>query len=137
MNKTIFIDVPKFRLRVRKLDEHQLAAQVAQEARDSGAWQFQVFHGGTVANAYGYSALTEAALIVANPLGETVVWMAKLPANKVTKGGAAGKVFPEARAIWDGRYSDETQTKARKFLQEQHRVHFAQTVYERLLQDSF
>jgi hypothetical protein len=137
MSKIIYFGVPKTRLRVRRLNEEQLAEQAAEDARRTGEWQFRSFHGGAVAHAYRHPASTEAALIVANPLGEVVVWMAKLPASNVTKGGAANKCLPGCRAIWDGRYSEVSQAQARKLLQEQHRLHFPQTVYERLMQDQF
>lgn len=107
----ILVNVPTRRLRVRRVDEHALATAVS--ASEKPGWYASIRTGGSVANKYGYPASTEAALAVRAPSGQVVVWMARLPANKVTNGGAADACLLGARALFDRRYTaDETRTAA-------------------------
>lgn len=123
------------RLRVRRVDEVALAARAREAAVAQGKWKILIQHGGGVANAYKYPADTEAALAVASPTGCVVVWMNRLPANKVTLGGAASKCLPGSRALFDDRYGETAKEAARKRIQSRHRELFPQTAHERLLSD--
>ena len=99
-------------------------------------WSLRCGHGGSVANAYRYPADTEAALGLASPAGLVVVWMARLPANKVTLGGAANACLPGTRALFDGRYGEHCKQEAWQLLKAAHREHFPATAFERLLADA-
>lgn len=106
----IFLNAPTSRLRVRRVDERALAQHVKDDQEPG--WRASVRHGGNVANCYGYRADTEAALAVRSPRGHVVVWMARLPANKVTLGGAADACVPGSRALWDSRYGRDAEKAA-------------------------
>jgi hypothetical protein len=121
------------RLIARRVNEETLAEDARRKAQDSGEWQVLCCHGGSVANAYKYPADTEAALAVASPAGFVVVWMARLPANKVTKSGAANTCLPGTRALFDPRYGEHSKDEVWARLKAAHREHFPQTAYERLL----
>jgi phosphotransferase system IIB component len=95
----VYVNVPRTRLRVRRVDENAAVSAL----REKPGWRVVVRNGGSVANAYGYAADTEAALAVRDPQGRVVVWMARLPANKVTDRGAAEHCLPGAGALFDRR----------------------------------
>ena len=107
----LILDVPTTRLRVRRIDEAAIAADVSYT---DGKWHAQVTDGGSVANAYKYPADTEAALAVCDPAGRVIVWMARLPANKVTRGGAANACLRGACDLFDGRYQGDSDTCTRR-----------------------
>lgn len=130
----VVINEPSPRLRTRKVNEAAWAAIAKRKAQTSGDWYVLVKHGGAVANSYGYSARTEAALIVADPQGRVVVWLAKLRANKVTDAGCAEACLPGTRAIWDGRFkSEKAVAKAWTVIRNahaEHRVMTPKTVFD-------
>lgn len=123
------------RLRVRRVNERAVAERARQEALQAGAWKIRCVHGGAVANAYKSPADTEAVLAVANPAGFTVVWMSRLPANKVTLGGAAQACLPGTRALFDKRFSEEATEEVWENIKALHRLVFPPTAHERLLTD--
>jgi len=98
------------RLRVRRVDEEGFAEYVRERALKSGEWVVDVDHGGSVANSYGYPAQTECVLAVSDPLGITVFWCSRVPANKVTLRGAADACVTGAGDLFDERVT----AKARK-----------------------
>ena len=101
------------RLRARRVDEHDLARAAQLRAIATGGAAADVDHGGTVANAYGYSAQTEAALVAALPDGRCVIWLRRIPANKATLRGAAEACLAGAGAGWDGRCGEARKIAAR------------------------
>lgn len=129
----IILGQPYPRLRVRRLDEKALAEEVSRQAVQTQQWQFVCRHGGQTA--YHHAADTEAALAVSNPIGWVVVWMARLPASRVTLSGAAEMCLPGSRPYFDPRYSDVSKRVARKLMQVAYRKHFPKTYHERLLSD--
>lgn len=100
------------RLRVRRVNEGWLASYVADRAAKRGEPCVSVRHGGTVANKYGYPAETEAVLAVALDAETVVVWARRIPANKATLSGAAGRFS----ALFDGRTSKATKRETRERL---------------------
>lgn len=129
----VYLSLPRPRLRARRVDEVALAEQVRDDALRTGQWQFVVRHGGSVSRAYKHDALTEAALVVADPAGRVIVWVAKLPASKVTLGGSAEVCYTGMRPLFDLRFSEKAQSKARQAAKEKHQESFPQSTYARLL----
>jgi hypothetical protein len=121
IHPNIVIDCkPTPRLRKRRLDEHDIAAQAVGVARELNEAVVTTFCGGEVGDHYGYSAKTEGALVVAWPDGTVVVRVVKLPANKVRPAGIAAAASPpgvDARAIFDGRYSSRRRDEERMRLE--------------------
>ena len=97
------------RLRVRSVNEFALAERVADRSLEKGRAAIHCTHGGGVANRYGYPASTEAVLAVALDAQTVVLWARRLPANKVTLAGAAGKYAD----LYDGRTGKERTDAAR------------------------
>lgn len=106
----LFINIPSTRLRVRRINEQSLAADTA----DAGKWTARCRNGGSVANSYGYRADTEAALAVRDPAGRVIVWMARLPANKVTRRGAAKACLDGAQDLFDDRLAGDSDTSVQR-----------------------
>ena len=100
------------RLKVRSVGIREAARDARQRALESGKWRAVCRHGGDVNNSYGYPAETEAVLAVSDPRGRVVVWFRRLPANKVTLGGAAGACLEYARPLWDARYGKVAEQEA-------------------------
>jgi hypothetical protein len=77
-----------------------------------------VEHGGTVANAYNYPAVTDAVVAVAfADLDVVVIWAGELRANKVTRGGVVSSLLgDEARPLFDERYHPDKARAARAFV---------------------
>lgn len=96
------------RLRVRRLDVDRVVERALAAAQARQKTVAVADHGGSVANKYGYPAETECALVVADPLGNAVVFCGRKPANKVTLSGVASELCPELVAYFDERYSQET-----------------------------
>lgn len=114
-------EVDQSRLRVRTVNADRVARSVAQLALAEGRWAYDVEHGGGVANKYGYPALTSAVFAASDPRGNVVVWMARLPANKVTYGGAAAACCGRAGVLYDRRYTDAAKiTAAEQYVREAH-----------------
>ncbi len=131
----VFVSTIQVRLRVRRVNEHALAAETRQKAIRTGSWAIRCRHGGSVANAYKYPADTEAVLAVSNPAGLTVVWMARLPANKVTLAGSANACLSGSRALFDKRYGEAAAEAVWENIKALHRLVFPPTAHERLLSD--
>jgi hypothetical protein len=131
----IFIGRCFVRLIVRRVNEKALALDVCRESLASEEWVVRCIHGGSVANAYRSPADTEAALALASPAGLVIVWMARLPANKVTLSGCAQKCLKGTRALFDPRFGDTSKEDAWNLLKAAHRAHFPLTAHERLLGD--
>lgn len=90
------------RLRVRRVNfDHDAAVEMGREAVTANKWRSRAWHGGGVANKYGYPAETEAMVAVASPTGRVAVWWSRLPANKVTTFGAAFAAL--SGATWNRR----------------------------------
>jgi len=123
------------RLRVRRVNERALALEVRRAAQESGDWEIRCVHGGSVVNAYKSPADTEAVLAVANPAGLVVVWMARLPANKVTLSGAANACLKGSRPLFDKRCGDDAREAVLARLKAAHRDVFPPTAHEHLLRD--
>jgi hypothetical protein len=113
---TLILNTPAHRLRARRVDESALAERARAEAQAEHTWSIRAIHGGGVANSYGYPADTEAAVAVADPEGRTVVFMARLRANKVTTAGAANCCLAGVRPLFDDRYRDEARIEAARLL---------------------
>jgi len=110
------------RLRARRVDEEAFAYSVRGRALEEDRWIADVIHGGSVANAYGYSAETECVLAISDPNGIVVYWTGRASANKVTYRGAAEACVPGAGDLFDERIkSSERKELARKVLQDAHR----------------
>lgn len=111
--KTVF--ATKFegrRLRVRKANVEAVISIVRDDALKRKDWSFYSSHGGSVANKYGYPAETEVVFAAGDPSGNVVVFCERLPANKVTLGGAAAACLPCARPLFDRRYGKDAKEKA-------------------------
>lgn len=109
------------RLRVRRIDEAAFARRMANLAIERGDWVFEVEHGGSVCNSYGYRADTECVLAVSDPFGNVVYWTGRAPANKVTNRSAANACFPHAAVLFDGRVTSKTvKEEARRILMAEH-----------------
>ncbi len=108
---TIISSVPAIRLRVRRINEQSFAASSIANATP-GKWAADTRTGGSVANKYGYPADTEGALAVVTPEGHCVVWIARLPANKVTSRGAAAACVKSAGDIFDSRVTSKERRSA-------------------------
>ena len=95
------------RVRKRRVFEPSASRvqEIGRKARYSGRWQYDVEHGGSVANKYGYRATTECAVIAASPNGVVAIWYGAAPANKVTYRGAAVAATGLGAVgwIWDNR----------------------------------
>ena len=63
--------------------------------------------------------------------------MAKLPASKVTEGGASEACLTGTRSLFDKRFSDEVCEKCREAVKRKHYEYFPQNFYARLLEDNF
>lgn len=100
------------RLRVRRVDEHALAARAVERCIEIGKPAIRCEHGGDVNNSYGYRAETEGVLAVALDPATVVIWAKRLNANKVTLSGAAGCYG----YLFDGRTNDETKRAVRERL---------------------
>ena len=95
------------RRRTRIVDQDRQIRNVVEKARKSGGVAFDVDHGGTVANAYKYPAITDAVgtvAIIHN--GVEHVWSeaTTIAANKATCSGAAAATI--GYRLFDGRMSD-------------------------------
>jgi hypothetical protein len=103
------------RLRVRRCDPD--LAYLSERARREG-WLFNAYNGGTVANAYGYTAETEVVIAIANPDGLVAAWWGRAPANKVTERACAVNALPWPRQCsrpedwWDDRCGTERRARA-------------------------
>jgi hypothetical protein len=106
----------KRRLRARRIDEDALVAQVKQSALSKNDWSVHVVNGGGVANAYKYPAETEAALAVSDPQGNVVLWLARLPANKVTLYGSANACLGGSGDYWHAGLKEEHPRRALSLL---------------------
>lgn len=103
------------RLRVRQVDEHHVADYVLTASHVLGAPEVYVHHGGGVANAYNYPAVTEGIVSVGFPDGSLVQWGARLSANKVTNSGVLFACLGSwARPYGDLRFDIEAQAEARR-----------------------
>jgi hypothetical protein len=91
------------RLIVRRVDEMALAEKALSTALARHDLYVTVAHGGSVANNYGYPAETEGALAIATP-NLCVVYVNRLPANKVTEAGVSERCIPGARPLFDLRF---------------------------------
>ena len=104
--------------RTRKVDEMKLAAEAREIALTQRKDQTAVLaeHGGTVANAYNYPALTDAVVAVALE-DIVVIWADEIPANKATLGGVVAALFgAEARPLFDDRFGAEKGRAARAYI---------------------
>lgn len=108
----LIVNVPAVRLRVRRINEFALAARLKNDNDNEPGWHALVKHGGSVCNSYGWRAATEAALAVRDPAGRVTVWMARLPANKVTLCGSAEACIMGAGALFDNRVTSAAKRKA-------------------------
>ena len=99
------------RIRVRRA--RPLSSVIAEQMHraDTTGYAADVDHGGGVANCYGYPAYTQAIGVSVVRTGETsyrvLADYTDLPANKVTRSGAAAATLGH-RAPWDERYSAAT-----------------------------
>jgi len=113
------------RLIERRVNEKGFANDTAALAKHFNSWQIRVTHGGSVANAYGYPAITEAVLAVSDPYGNCVYWTSRLPANKVTDRGAANACLFPAGDLFDARVTDESRRQnAMEYLEKIHQQYF-------------
>lgn len=104
----ILISEPLRRLRLRRVNEELLAKEVSTRASDKNKFSWIVAHGGSVCNNYGYPANTEGAVIACIPRHKPLVWVTRLPANKVTLSGVIAACLGEAlRPVVDKRFSKE------------------------------
>lgn len=120
--------IDESRLRTRYLGQACLDAlvdSVREAALSSGRWAHDCTHAGDVPNNYGYPAATSGALVVSDPDGNVVVWMCRLPANKVTLAGVCGHTVPAASPLYDRRYGAEAKRAAERDLQREHREEMA------------
>ena len=97
------------RCRVRVFRGACVAAIVAdqiKEARESAAGRSCIIdHAGSVPNCYNYPASTQVLCVAAWADGRAIVLTSTIPANKVTRAGAAAATVGEAaRAVCDKRY---------------------------------
>lgn len=100
------------RRRTRRVDADDLAHRVAWRAIVQGR-AYAVDHGGTVANAYSYPAVTDGVLAIARLEGDRVrcaVLAGELPAKKVTAAGVAA--LWGHRQAFDERYSESNRKAA-------------------------
>jgi hypothetical protein len=104
---------------VRYVDERAILDSIIDPVKKSRKSLVGIRHGGSVANAYGYEAYTEALLVcVVVEGGVTYVWWganSNVPANKVTLGGAAEACGPagvSVRPLFDLRYGEEAKAAA-------------------------
>lgn len=110
----IHVDVPRVRLKVRRVNELTVARRALMRARAWGHAAWAVDDGGGVCNSYGYRAETEGCVAYALPTGEVVVWVARLPANKVTPAGVCRAVGADLLIpLNDDRFSADTWEIAR------------------------
>jgi hypothetical protein len=97
------------RCRIRVFRGESVAGIVAdqiKEARGSAAGRACDIHiAGSVANCYNYPATTQVLCVAAWADGRAIVLTNTIPANKVTRAGAAAATVGEAaRAVCDKRY---------------------------------
>lgn len=106
----------------RRVDVGAAAKWAAELAIESYTYWFCCDNGGSVSNNYGYAAATEAVVAISDPYGVVAVWIAWLPANKVSLGGSAAACCGEAaRPLWDERIKDASRKlAAREYLKELH-----------------
>ena len=109
------------RLRARRVDEDRIIASIAERAIRTDDWQFEVHHGGNVANSYGYPAETECVLVVSDPFGIVVLWAGRASANKVTERGAAEACLSGSGDLFDQRIGSERRKDTRELLMQKHR----------------
>lgn len=114
----ILISCPNIRLRVRRVDEEYHASQVRQRAEEKQRFAWCVTCGGSVCNNYGYPADTEGLVVGCLPGRRSVVWIHRLPANKVTLSGVLACIDWDLRPLCDERYGTEKQAIAEKKLEE-------------------
>lgn len=94
---------------------HSLIDEAIEAAALAGEVRVFSEHGGSVANAYNYPAVTQCVVVIAGPDGRCC-WMAdELPANKVTHAGCAERFSHRLRPIFDGRYGEAAQDEAREY----------------------
>lgn len=105
----------------RVLNEIAEARYTRGLALRSKTWAYDASHGGGVANAYKYPAMTDVAVSVSDPLGNVVTWLSTKSANKVTLSGAVRTALDDtmryghagtAGILWDKRYSNADCAKA-------------------------
>ena len=77
---TIIEDVRNSRQRVRLVALEHVAKVAARRSAELGVPITDCEHGGTVANAYGYPAVTEAVVVVAFPSGQVAAWATTIAA---------------------------------------------------------
>lgn len=109
------------RLRARRVDENRAAQVAIRQAKTTGKPVIYVTHGGGVANSYGYKADTEGCVAIATPDGRAVVWVGRLPANKVTPAAVCRRVGGDAATLaipsYDDRYNLDSETIAAPHLE--------------------
>lgn len=103
----------KPRLRVRKVDEYGQSLKTAVRSVLNDEICVSVKHGGTVANAYGYSAETEGAIAIAHN-GIVKLWFCRLRANGTTLSGVCNQCIPSLRPLFDDRCKEATKELARQ-----------------------
>ena len=112
-------DMRTGKIRVRKVDEKNLAEIAAENAKKNGRG-IAYAHGGRVANAYKYPALTEAVVAVAFCIKNEIhvaIYGRQINANKVTLGGVMSACLGgEARPLTDRRYNKHSKQKAREYI---------------------
>lgn len=115
----------KPRLRARRVSEDSFARWVAERAKRADDWVYDVTHGGSVCNSYGYKADTECLLAVSDPFGNVLCFPGRARANKVSERGAANACLEGAGLLFDLRVKDDlTKESVRKMLQSLHEQHF-------------
>lgn len=100
----IIREIPKKRLRVRRVDEDAAAVAALDASREKGRAVIKACHGGGVANCYGYPAETEGCITIAWPDGHVWQRVVRLPANKVTFAGVFRCAWGEP-GLFDDRYT--------------------------------
>ena len=94
------------RRRTRIVDQDRQIEAVVTDARKNGGVAFDVTHGGTVANAYKYPAITDAVgtvAIIHNGIEHVWSEATTIAANKATCSGAAAATI--GYRLFDGRMS--------------------------------
>ena len=112
----IIREIPKKRLRVRRVDEDAAAVAALDAAREKGRAVIKACHGGTVANSYGYPAETEGCISIAWPDGHIWQVVVRLPANKATLSGVFRHAWGKP-GLFDDRYTrDHRRALAREVI---------------------
>lgn len=106
----------KSRIRVRRACPIESVIVTCMTRADETGHARSVEHGGSVNNSYGYPAKTQAIGVSVVRVGEhayrVLARYAEIPANKVTKSGAAAATIG-GRAVWDNRYNQTATRLAR------------------------